>query len=622
MPENNRITDPLDELINRHRAAMGEETTTTEPSGFSIDLNEKVDEISSPAKDKKEFVVNYGDDDLKAEIEEEDRAYEESRRKAYEENAAKVAELKSRTNALPPQPHNKEEEARDIQFQADKLAIVTTMVNRVVAKYHIIEGGIPDERSSDGRILERRAVMGELMDMYHADGDVITPEFENMILSNWMLPSGITAKDSIDAYGRIVSSNELKEDYTNSSQSSTVETPDDEPENTTTVETGTKEPNKEAPTINITVEKNTPVTINVDESFAAETVNTKELNVYVKEVSDIELRASTIIENSEQEGIISAYDSGLHDVPITLPLSAYRCVLRPINWFDFIKLAAPVSDNPSDVELRKWSVIYDHIKNVSIGDFKDFEDFLKKTKYQDRELLMWALLVATADDEEPISFTCGNPKCKNSIKCKYNPRLLVHLDEKLIPAHYQKTHDVVRGEEAVDHWNHVNGKRKRYQLPSTGIIVEINEPSAYEFITIRLPLIQNLYKKYDPDGKMQDLKSEDPRMAEFDYLSANALFISAMTIVKGNKEYRYTKWEDIERIITTSLDSVDSSILLKLIQQVRMTTSPVTFYIENVKCPVCGRNEPKVPITDIGQTLLFQISQRLNSIEINLKELD
>ena len=121
---------------------------------------------------------------------------------------------------------------------------------------------------------------------------------------------------------------------------------------------------------------------------------------------------------------------------------------------------------------------------------------------------------------------------------------------------------------------------------------------------------------------MQDLKSEDPRMAEFDYLSANALFISAMTIVKGNKEYRYTKWEDIERIITTSLDSVDSSILLKLIQQVRMTTSPVTFYIENVKCPVCGRNEPKVPITDIGQTLLFQISQRLNSIEINLKELD
>ena len=204
MPENNRITDPLDELINRHRAAMGEETTTTEPSGFSIDLNEKVDEISSPAKDKKEFVVNYGDDDLKAEIEEEDRAYEESRRKAYEENAAKVAELKSRTNALPPQPHNKEEEARDIQFQADKLAIVTTMVNRVVAKYHIIEGGIPDERSSDGRILERRAVMGELMDMYHADGDVITPEFENMILSNWMLPSGITAKDSIDTYGRIV----------------------------------------------------------------------------------------------------------------------------------------------------------------------------------------------------------------------------------------------------------------------------------------------------------------------------------------------------------------------------------------------------------------------------------
>lgn len=621
MSENNRHTDPLDDLINRHKVAMGEETIQNETSNPSIDLNEKVDEILSPDKDEKSFVVDYGDDDLKNEIEEEERIYAEARKRAYAEERERLADLKKPKNDLPPQPHNRELEERDVQFQADKLAIVTTMVNKVVAKYRLVEGGIPDEGSSDGQIMGKRAVMGELVDMYHENGDVITPEFEDMILSNWMLPSGVTAKVSLESYGKIMSSTEPSEDYTNSTTTAD-NVPTNTPEEATTVDTEAKEPNKEAPTINITVEKNTPVTINVDESFAAETVTTKELNVYVKEVSDIELRASTIIENSEQEGIISAYDSGLHDVPVTLPLSAYRCVLRPINWFDFIKLAAPVSDNPSDVELRKWSVIYDHIKNSSIGEFKDFEQFLQKTKYQDRELLMWALLVATADEEEPISFTCGNPKCKNSIKCNYIPRSLVHIDEELVPSHYYKTHDVARGEEAIKHWNQVNGKRKRYQLPSTGIIVEINEPSAYEFITIRLPLIQNLYKRYDPDGKMTDLKSDDPRMAEFDYLSANALFISAMTIVKDNKEYRYTKWEDIERIITTSLDSVDSSILLKLIQQVRMTTSPVSFYIENVKCPVCGRNEPKVPITDIGQTLLFQISQRLNSIEINLKELD
>ena len=300
--------------------------------------------------------------------------------------------------------------------------------------------------------------------------------------------------------------------------------------------------------------------------------------------------------------------------------------MRPINWFDFIKLTAPTSQNAPDNELKKWSVIYEHIKNPSIGEFENFEDFLKKTKYQDRELLMWGLLVATADDVEPLSIKCGNPKCNNQIKIKYNPRKLVHLDESLIPSWYDDAYKASPGAEAYKVWESVNGRRKRYKLPNTGIIAEVNEPSAYEFITVKLPLMNDLYKRYRPDGQMTEVDMNDPSMLEFDYLSTNAMFVSALTIVRNEqgkrKEYRYTNWEDIEKIITTGLDAEDSGILLKIIEKTRTNVTPVAFRVDNVDCPVCGRHEEYIPINDIGSTLLFQVSRRLSNTQINLIEMD
>ena len=224
-----------------------------------------------------------------------------------------------------------------------------------------------------------------------------------------------------------------------------------------------------------------------------------------------------IIENSDVDGVITPYDPGICDIPITLPLSAYRCVLRPINWFDSIKLNTPMSNNPSDNERKKWSVIYNHIKNTSIDKFDSFDDFMKKTKYNDKELLLWALLVATSEEQEEILFNCVNNNCRREIKMKYSPRALVRLNEKNIPKHYQKTHNAAIGKEANDHFNEISSIRKKYQLPTTGIIVELNEPTAHDFVNIKLPLIRELYSRYRPDDV--ELKgmanTDDPTLAEF-----------------------------------------------------------------------------------------------------------
>jgi hypothetical protein len=143
--------------------------------------------------------------------------------------------------------------------------------------------------------------------------------------------------------------------------------------------------------------------------------------------------------------------------------------------------------------------------------------------------------------------------------------------------------------------------------------------------------MNDLYKRYKPTGDMTaDMKRHaeetgeagfDDDMMEFQVMLSMMLTISAIIIHKDGTDYRYDKWDRIEEIITTSLDTVDSGVLIKLAQVVSEKSNCFSFYIEDFVCPHCGRREPRVPITDISSTLLSQLSRRLTNIEINLNEM-
>ena len=590
--------DPILDLINKHKAAMGEDSP--QPSTEQ-----------TPEEDI------YGNNDMEAAIAAEDKAREDERAQLAAEQKAIADAAKEKTNTfMPPDEKDMKYHEEAIGFQTEKLAIVTTMINKVVAKYRLISGGIPTQMMKDntGRvILDQVAVKAELCELYEKNGEVITPEFENIILDNWIMSDNTLASENI-VNGVVVDPG-----MQNNAPATNNTTESTDAVNVANIPQTTEE---KVPQINITVEPNTPVTVNVDDSIVANMSQAKEIDILVKEVSEKELQMANIIENSNIEGIITKYDSGINDVPLTLPLSGYRCVMRSINWFDFIKLTAPTSNNPVDNEIKKWSVIYDHMKNVSIGEFTDLEDFMKKTKYQDREFLMWGLLVATADDEELLQFTCQNPKCGKPIRITYRPRNIQHVDEEKIPKWWSAAGKAAPGEDAVKVWEEASGLRKRYQLPNTKIIVEINEPSAYDFVTKKLPLIEELFKRYRPDSDMSKINPEDPTLAEFDYLSANALFVSALTILRDGKEYRFTDWSSMEEIITKGLNAEDSGVLLKIIEKARSNVSPITFRVNNITCSACKQHYDYMPIPDIGGTLLFQVSQRLSNTQINLTEMD
>ena len=603
----NEFHDPLDDVIARatgrflgndnskdQSVAHPVETPINEPivnyaPNDTIDVDEDIDDIvvDDPDDDP------YGTNDLQREMEEEDRLREEQLNREREEAQA-LADEANKTTKLPPQSLDPKFQKEAIDFQTDNLSIVTGMVEQVKAKYHL-KGGIKQE------ILP--IIMGDLMEEYYNNGETITPRFEEIIMQNWT---------HVDANGDEYDANTPQQNATSQSADGDVQ----------------------PVTVNIDVSPDQPVTVNIDDEALGEINKTKVININVREVTDMDMERVTVIENTQKEGVIRSFEIGSGYTPITLPLSAYRCQIKPLNFFDMINMLSPDGTSKVDFHLKRWKIIYDHLKNPSIGDFENFEDFLKKTKFADMSIMEWGVLAATSSDDEQLGVVCGNPKCKKDFTHTYSPRTLVHPNPDRLPKEYKDIANA-SGQTAIDLFNRVAGKRRRYKLPMSQLIIEINEPTAYDYLSIKLPLIISKYAERIPeDPNMDNFNEEtlqtggDPRLNEFAYKMALMMRISAIIVPPPETdnfdtphEYRFTNWDDIEEQIQL-LPMEDTISLIKLLCNHEDFASPIDFYVSDVKCPFCGRVEPQIPVNNLITNLLFRVSRRLQNTEINLIELD
>lgn len=598
MADINQFVDPLENIINKTREVYGIPDDTPTPILNQVPPPQEYEPEPESEPEETPTENNFDDEDIYGIRDQEQKiAQEEARLKAEEQ--ARIQERLNERHAndkelqdLPPRSLDPEVQREAVDFQAQHVAIVTGMIEQVKAKYHL-HGGIPAEK--------QRFIQGDLMEEYYQNGDTITPRFEQIILQNWQHVDPNT--------GEVYPSQQVAQN--------------------TNVQQPVKKEEDDTANITINVQPDSDVVVNLDGEAIKDFTKKKVINVNVRETTDIDMQAITVIENTSEPGVIHAYESALNDVPVTLPLSGYKCVIKPVNYFESIDLVAPRSDSKVDFQIQRWSIIYNHMKNISIGAFKNFEDFLKKTKYADMSILEWAILVATTDEEEPLEITCGNQKCRKVHTWKYMPRTIIHLNEERIPKKYRDVAEAY-GPNALKLFTEINTKRIRYKLPKTGIIVEINEPSAYEYINKKLPLIIEKYREVRPDDPdMNNFDEErltgDPTLVSFSYKMGCMMVISSISVPdekNPNREYRFTEWDDIEEQIDNIKIIDDSLLLMKLVTQTRMNTNVADFYIENVTCPYCGRVDKRIPIQNITQNLLFQITRRLEDMEINLINLD
>ena len=616
---NNIEVNPLEALLNKHRQATGAEAEKTNTTSAEVmpphqDVDIDVDDIpvvnttpepkplelpnESPAANDDDDI--YGTNDLEKEMREEDARRAEERKRKLEE---RKAEEEANKAAMPAQSLDPEYQKKAVTFQVDKIAMINRMCQMVLKKYKITTGEIPESYPPEDTHdkLTRLQCMGEMTEYYENHGAVIDETFEKLLLDNWQMPDGQYACEWIH----------------------NGDTPSDESTEEANQARRVTEDIDATPTINIFApEDASSIVVNIDEGMLADLSEEKKVNVKIKRVSEKELISAPIIENSDKPGIIKPYAPETGDIALTLPISGYRCTVSALNWFEALNLEDVAGKNSADRAIDQWSTIYKHIKNPSIGNFESFEDFLKKTNYLDQEYFMWGLLTATTGDHEEFMNKCSNPKCEKGFLIKYDPHTVAHINKEHLDDDYIKTHEVAPGEEAMKHFNKVQSKRMRYELPESKVIIDIGSPSVYDFINNRLGVLDKLGEQMAKEAQIAgDPNYRSPRIQL--QMTFNLYINSVLIPVNENgvkKYYKYDKWNDILEALD-SLSWGDSGILMKLMQTVaEKLASPIDMYIENITCPHCKKHFDKMFIGNIQNQLLFRASRRLENTEISLIE--
>lgn len=631
--------DALMQLVNKHKKQKerGEEPDTVQMIHKEIPLvddDNKIISVDSDAiiKNEKLSVADttnansvpvtsptskvddddeFGDNDMQKEIEAEE-ARELAERKAAYEAQKKLEEEARKKKDIAPRHNDPKAMGESIGFQADKIAMINRMTQMVLKKWCIKEGEIPESYPEEGagKHLTRLQCLGELTALYEANGAIITTEFEQIILNNWKMNNGQFAIDWVKEHTTTDENGEIV-----LNDNPTTESSDNE--STTSTSSSSNEP----AVINIfTPEDVTSVTVNIDEDVLGEMTFSDKINVHVVKVTEQQMFVGKkIIENSDKPGIIREFTSSSNDVQFTLPASGYRATMTGINWFDTLGLADIAGKNTQDREIEQWSMFYTHMKNVSIGEFKDFNDFLKKTKYVDGSVIMWALLTATTGDEEEFGYQCTNPKCKKTFAVKYNPHSVAHINKDNITDEYFRASKASPGEEALAVFNEMGGHTLYYTLPDSKILLELSQPSAWDMINNKLSTQSKLEKQL----KLEYENAEDPEKyqgAKLQYYMGINQFVDSIIIPGETCNYKYTTWDDKVKILG-KLSWNDSNMLSPLMSALaKRFQSPIDMYIENVDCPHCGKHIERLVVTNIQSQLLFNASRRYQNTEINLIE--
>ena len=334
--------------------------------------------------------------------------------------------------------------------------------------------------------------------------------------------------------------------------------------------------------------------------------------IHLKEVEELDLSTITVkkAEKSFLESV-NEFQISSSKVPVVFPASRFKAYMTGLSYGEMGDISLNNENVTFDQLQKKLTVIYNKMVNPSIGEFENFEDFLKKFAYVDIDLAVYGLVVATFPEIDDIPLTCNNEKCKNSFNHKYSPRTLIRFDkanEKFLNA----MKDVVECPAAESHKLLEESParvHKRVKLPFSGFIIEIGIASAYDYLyTIVDNIIGDKFKDNHPDDVNGILQ-----------INATLLgLIRAVYVPSGDGSY--TMFDNFEDMINAlyMVKPEEISILASLLQKYTDSYT-VEFELFDITCPHCGTKTSRIPL-DIN-SLVFLKYQRLMSTEIDINNI-
>lgn len=350
------------------------------------------------------------------------------------------------------------------------------------------------------------------------------------------------------------------------------------------------------------------------------------------------------------EQVLSQYERKTNDIDAALPASRYRATFIGLSYPEVLDLSSSNRMNNLDGERMKWTIAFRHIKNQSIGPWKEwryytdpetgktvtfsiagplpigvtedmvsvhtkFDDFMEKTSYLDLEYILWKILCATAMDKELISIDChadvNGHECGKNYDWIYSPNELLMIQEvsPVVLEEMKTTATLNTMESIMENYKTAPiNANNTVKLPHAGYQMIFGHANGKEYLNG----IYSEIKKYD------EVDETDPTFV------SRGLNTSALTVVKGfllpkpeGGWYRITGIKNILEIMAT-LDEVDWQVINEVC---RMMEEPYTFAfaLRDIVCPECG-NRSSIPIDDMTQ-LLFIVARSLSSVQVELKKI-
>jgi hypothetical protein len=262
--------------------------------------------------------------------------------------------------------------------------------------------------------------------------------------------------------------------------------------------------------------------------------------------------------------------------------------------------------NNLDGKRKEWEIAYNHVKNPSIGNFDNLNDFLQKTSYLDLDIILWATLCATCMNKEIISIDCGTPGCGTTYDWIYSPSDLLRM-EAISP----QTLEEMRITGEADTTDKIEASynesmlrvNNAVELPHSKFVICFGHISAFDYLN-------TVY------GRLIEIRENDNRTI------SEGVAVSALEIIKyilipnESGHYRITNRDDMIKIIMT-LDEVDFQSIDKLADLMK-SPYELTFSLDNIVCPKC-RQRSSIPIPNISR-LLFMVAGNSMNANITLKK--
>lgn len=256
--------------------------------------------------------------------------------------------------------------------------------------------------------------------------------------------------------------------------------------------------------------------------------------------------------------------------------------------------------------LEKWSLIYNKLTDVSVGDFKDFDDFISHTAYADYNNFIYTILCNSYPDEDTVTFTCTQPNCRKDFDVKYKNRNLLRTTD--------ATPDRIAVMEDLFHRSQYDSKEDNFKYMMENSIVnsiqrfQVDDTSAI-LVDIYVPSVKEQVENILPRITEEMINAADPRTVVLAHNIKRVLMPVNLDEAESFADLEYEEADTLETIVEL-MKSFNDEQLQTIEEMIGRMLRPYTlsYGLDNVVCSNCGHNHGAYTMN--LDNLLFQRVQR------------